>query len=408
MQQMGVFMQDKDRDLRHEAFDVTSKRRLQDAEKLEELFNRMLKLRTQVAKNAGFEDYRAYMFRDMERWDYTPEDCLQFHDAVEKIVVPLNLKALEERRKALEIDTVRPWDMGCDIYGRPPLRPFDNTDKLIFGCREIFDKIDPELGERFQTMIDLGLLDLDSRKGKAPGGYQSTLSEVRLPFIFMNAVGLNRDLFTLLHEGGHSFHSMAARNEPLLGYRHAPMEFCEVASMSIEHLAAPYLGVFYNEGDAARAWRDNLEGDIGLLSWVAIIDSFQHWIYTHPDHSDEERANYWLELSERFGSGIDHTGYEDIHKYRWHAQLHIFEVPFYYIEYGIALLGALQIWRNSLKDQKNAVEAYKKALSFGGVKPLPELFKAANAKFDFSADTIQPLMENVGEEIDRVRGLDKK
>jgi len=268
--------------------------------------------------------------------------------------------------------------------------------------------VDPELGGYFKTMLDNSLLDLDSRKGKAPGGYQETLEELRLPFILMNAVGTNGDLFTLLHEGGHSFHSMLARQEPLIGYRHAPMEFCEVASMSMEHLSLPYLSVFYGPGDAARAKRQHLEGDISLLPWIAIIDAYQHWIYTHPHHTSEERAQHWIGLMNRFSSGVDHTGFEEALKYRWHAQLHIFEVPFYYIEYGIALLGALQVWRNARQDQTGAVSAYKRALTLGGSRPLPKLFDAADIKFDFSADTIQPLVEEVKAELEKVRALDHK
>ncbi|MBT7892556.1 MAG: M3 family oligoendopeptidase, partial [Deltaproteobacteria bacterium] len=301
MQQMGVFFEENDRELRKEVFELLSKRRLQDADKMEELFNEMLKLRVQVAKNAGFENYRDYMFREYERFDYTPDDCEKFHSAVEKIVVPLMRRRMEERRVALGIDTVRTYDTSCDKYGRAPQKPFKDTQELIHGCQKIFNKVDPELGGFFQTLIDLGLLDLDSRKGKAPGGYQTSLHEVRHPFIFMNAVGLNRDLFTLLHEGGHSFHSTLARNEPLMSLRHAPMEFCEVASMAMEHVSLPHFDEFYEDAEAARAINDHFNGDIFLLAWVATIDAFQHWIYTNPDHTNEERAAKWLELDKRFG-----------------------------------------------------------------------------------------------------------
>lgn len=406
MQQMGKFLEENSRDLRKDAFDAITHRRLQDSEKLEDTFDQMLALRNQIAENAGFEDFRAYKFRRMERFDYTPQDCLNFHDAIEKIVVPLQRQILDDRRKALNIATVRPWDMTCDRYGRTPLKPFEDTDNLVHGCHEIFDRIDPELGTNFQRMIDLGLLDLESRKGKAPGGYQTTLHEMRLPFIFMNAVGLNRDIFTMLHEGGHAFHTFAAREEPIFAYRHAPMEFCEVASMAMEHLGEPYLESFYSPGDAARARRDHLEGAISILPWIAIIDAFQHWIYTHQDHNRNERAACWIDLMERFGAGVDYTGYEDVLRYRWHAQLHIFEVPFYYIEYGIALLGALQVWRNSFDDQAGAVKAYKEALKFGGSRPLPDLFTAADARFDFSAMTIEPLMDKVREEIEKQAKLE--
>ncbi len=408
MQQMGIYLVQNDRNLRKDAFEKSVERRLEDTEKLEDIFDEMLKLRVKVAKNAGFENYRDYMFRRYDRFDYTPADCFAFHKAVEKHVVPLNRAGTKGRQQALSIDSVRPYDVACDRYGRSPLKPFDNTKKLTQGCQEIFHLVDGDLGLQFQKMIDMGLLDLDSRKGKAPGGYQSSLSEVRLPFIFMNVVGLNRDVTTLLHEGGHAFHQFAVSEEPLISYRHAPMEFSEVASMSMEHLGAPHLGVFYSEQEAARARYDQFDGDISILPWIATVDAFQHWIYENPDHTRDERSNYWLELRQRFGAGIDHSGYEKAQRYRWHTQLHIFEVPFYYIEYGIALLGALQVWRNSLTDLPAAVEAYKSALALGGSKPLPDLFTAADTEFDFSDRIIEPVMQNVAAEVERQSELEKR
>ena len=248
-------------------------------------------------------------------------------------------------------------------------------------------------------MLELGLLDLDSRKGKAPGGYQADLSEVRLPFIFANSVGINKDVFTLLHEGGHAFHNFAVRNESISSYRHAPMEFSEVASMSMELLSHPYLEEFYKSPEAARTRHDDLVARVQFFPWCATIDAFQHWIYTHPGHTRDARADYWLELNDRFGAGVDHSGYEEALRYRWHAQIHIFEYPFYYIEYGIALLGALQIWRNSLQDARGAVSAYKSALNLGGSRTLPELFTAANTKFDFTERTLGPLAEAIQQAI---------
>ena len=395
LQQMGVFLEENDRALRQEAWELTVQRRLSDADEIEDIFDKMLNLRNQIAKNAGFADFRAYLFRRYERFDYTPDDCLHFHRAVEAHVVPALRKATEARRQALKIESVRPWDTACDRYGRPPLKPFETTAQLADGCGRIFDRVDHELGEHFKQMLQLGLLDLDSRKGKAPGGYQTDLSEVRLPFIFTNAVGLNRDVMTLLHEGGHAFHNFAVRGEPLTAYRHAPMEFCEVASMSMELLGLPHLDMFYEAPEAARTRYEDFLGRVQFFPWCATVDAFQHWIYTHPGHTRDERAAYWLELNDRFGAGIDHRGYEDALKYRWHAQLHIFEYPFYYIEYGIALLGALQVWSNSLQDPRGAVNAYKAALKLGGSKPLPELFTAAGAEFNFTEKTLAPLMAAV-------------
>ncbi|MCF7811203.1 M3 family oligoendopeptidase [bacterium] len=400
--QMGIFMQEKDRELREEAWRLSTVRRMEDTGVLDEIFDKMLKLRVKIAANAGFDNFRAYQFRSYNRFDYTPDDCFAFHDAIEKYVVPVSRKLLEERRKSLSLDSIKPWDTACDRLGRDPLRPFEKTEKLVSGCREIFGKVDEELGNSFQQMIDIGLLDLDSRKGNAPGGYQSSLTEVRLPFIFMNAVGLDRDVFTLLHEGGHAFHQFAVRDESILEYRHAPMEFSEVASMTMELLGAPHLSAFYNPHEAARSQRSNLNGSLGLLPWIAIVDAFQHWIYSNPNHTVKERNDQFVSLSERFGAGMDWTGYEDELRYRWQSQLHIFEVPFYYIEYGIAQLGALQIWQNSRKDLSSAVEAYKSALKLGGSRPLPELFETAGAKFDFTENTIKPIMSEVDAEVERL------
>lgn len=408
MQQMGVFAQYKDRALRQEAWETVIKRRMQDTEKLEDLFDEMLKLRTQVAKNAGFANFRDYQFRRFNRFDYTPDDCFKFHTAVEQFVVPLTQKSLEERRQALKIDTIRPWDTQCDKYGRDPLYPFTTDYELAQGCLNIFYKVDKRLGEQFNIMLDLGLLDLGSRKGKAPGGYQSTLTEIRLPFIFMNAVGLNRDLTTLLHEGGHAFHSLAAADQPIIDYRHSPMEFAEVASMSMEHLGMPYLEEFYSPADAARARCNQMQGDISILPWIAAVDAFQHWIYTNPGHTRSERADYWLSLMDRFAKGIDWSGWEEVSRYGWHGQLHIFEYPFYYIEYGIALLGALQIWRNARQGSRQAIDAYLAALKLGGSKPLPTLFEVAGAKFDLSADTVRPLMDLVQAEMETQGALENR
>ena len=407
MQQMGVFMLDNNRETRKEAWEAITIRRLEDTEALEDLFDKMLALRGEIAQKAGFEDFRAYQFRRYERFDYTPEDCEKFHQAVEQFVVPVNRASLEDRRVALGIDSVKPWDMACDRYGRDPLKPFQSDRQLAEGAREIYSRVDSRLSDKFDLLLQNGLLDLGSRKGKAPGGYQSTLDEIRLPFIFMNAVGLNGDVFTMLHEGGHAFHAIQTAEEPLVQYRGAPMEFSEVASMTMEHLGAPHLEVFYKPTDAARARYEHFEGSIALLAWIATIDAFQHWIYSHPKHTRVERTAYWLQLNQRFGAGIDFAGWEDAIKYRWHAQIHIFEYPFYYIEYGIAQLGALQIWRNSKKDVKSAVDAYLAGLKLGASSPLPVLFQTAGAKFDFSADTIRPIMVDVQHEVELQRKLEQ-
>jgi oligoendopeptidase F len=300
------------------------------------------------------------------------------------------------------LEALRPWDLSVDPMGRPPLRPFADADRLAEGAAQIFANVDPELGAQFSFMKDRSLLDLANRKGKAPGGYQTTLEADRLPFIFMNAVGVDGDLRTVLHEGGHAFHTLAARVEPLPEYRDAPIEFCEVASMSMELLGAPELTVFYSEADAKRSYRELLEGIVLILPWIATVDAFQHWIYRHPGHSRDDRRAAWNGLMDRFGGIIDWSGFEEVRSNSWHRQLHIFLYPFYYIEYGIAQLGALQVWQRSRVDRSAAVASYRSALALGGTRPLPELFEAAGARFDFSAATIAPLIRDVGEELHRL------
>ena len=397
--EMAKFLEEPDRDLRERAWRATVDRRLQEQDRLEEIFDKMLVLRQEIAANAGYDNYAGYKFKSYHRFDYTIEECKQYHDTVERLVVPLWRRVLEQRRRKMKLDRLRPWDTAVDPLGRPPLRPFDNPEKLVAGCVEIFESTDPDLGEQFRMMDQTGLLDLASRKGKAPGGYQSTLNETRKPFIFMNAVGLDRDIWTLLHEGGHAFHALACADEPLVDYRHAPMEFCEVASMGMELLAGDQLAAFYNDQDSKRSRREHLESTIMVLPWVATVDAFQHWIYENPGHSREERIGVWLGLRDRFGGEVDWSGLEQVGKYAWHRQLHIFQVPFYYIEYGIAQLGALQLWVRARQNGRGAIQEYRRALSLGGSRPLPELFAAAGLNFDFSEKTIAPLMDAVAEEL---------
>ncbi|MFA5864058.1 MAG: M3 family oligoendopeptidase [Phycisphaerae bacterium] len=400
LQQMSKFLYEPDRPLRESAWQATVERRLREKDRLEEIFDKMVSLRDQVAANTGCKNYVEYKFRAGHRFDYTPADCKTYHAAVARLVVPVYQEILKKRRRTMELETLRPWDTSVDPKGRPALKPFEKVDELIAGVNKIFDRIDPELGLQFKMIDQLGLLDLDSRKGKAPGGYQSTLAEARKPFIFMNAVGLGGDVETLLHEGGHAFHSLAAADEPLYPYRHAPLEFCEVASMGMELLGQEHLEIFYKPEELQRTRFEHLEGVIQLLPWVACVDSFQHWIYENPRHDRDQRTQKWLEIHNRFMGGvIDWTSLTEQQKYLWHRQLHIFECPFYYIEYGIAQLGALQLWVRAKRNPRTALADYRKALTLGGSRPLPELFTAAGLTFDFSEKTIAPLMDAVLEEL---------
>ena len=404
MPQLAKFGEEIDRDLRKRAFETGVNRRLEDAEKVESIFDQLLPLRQQVATNAGFDDYRAYTWKALKRFDYTPRECDAFADAVEKTVVPVVKLADEQRREALAVDTLRPWDLSVDVKGRAPLRPFEESDidGFVTRTKEIFERMSPALADDFETLRTHGNLDLGSRAAKQPGGYQCSLEQSKQPFIFMNAAGLQRDVETLLHEGGHAFHMLAAAAaEPLVFLRSAPMEFCEVASMSMEALACDHYDVFYkSQEEADRAKRTFFEGVIRILPWIATIDQFQHWIYTHPGHSPQERTQHWLALLDRFGSIVDFTGYERVRATSWQRQLHLFHVPFYYIEYGIAQLGALQLWLKAKEDPKRALGNYRGALKLGGTRPLPKLFESAGLRFDFSAQTIEPLMSAIAEELE--------
>ncbi len=400
--QMGRYLEEPDRPLRQEAWELTAKRRLQEAEHFENNFEQLLHRREQIAANAGFPNYLQYAFRARGRFDYTPEDCRKFHDAVEKEIMPVVRQLQAQRRRQMGLPSLRPWDMSVDPLNRPSLRPFEHVEEMVERTQKIFDQLDARLAADFQLMRRLRLLDLDNRKGKAPGGYQSTLSESRLPFIFMNAVGLHRDVETMLHEAGHAFHSLAARGEELHAYRSAPIEFCEVASMGMELLGNEFMEAFYAEAEARRARHDHLEGIVTIFPWIVTVDAFQHWIYSHPRHRRAERRQAWLDLMDRFGGEVDWSGHEEARAHLWHRQLHIFLHPFYYIEYGIAQLGALQVWANSGKDKARALRQYQRALALGGSRPLPELFAAAGCRFDFTRRTIKPLVRLVCNQLQKL------
>ena len=391
--QMSRYLEEPDRAIRQETWELVAQRRLQECTTFDNQFDQLRQLRLQIASHAGFADYLAYIFRARRRFDYSAADCRQFHDAVATEVMPLLRQLQADRRRQLNLPALRPWDLAVDPLNRPPLRPFRDVDQLSAGAQEIFQRVHPDLGTDYRLMREQCLLDLDNRKGKAPGGYQSTLNEARVPFIFMNSVGVQRDVETLLHEGGHAFHALANRDEELFAYRNnVPLEFAEVASMSMELLGSEHLEVFYNAADAQRARRTHLEQIVTILAWIATVDAFQHWLYTHPTHTCAERAIAWVELMDRFGGDVDWTGYEAARANLWHRQLHIFLHPLYYIEYGIAQLGALQVWANSRQDKSGALAAYRRALALGGSQPLPELFTAAGCRFDFSAATLRPLV----------------
>ena len=402
MQQMGKYLQVNDREVRESAYRTVGERRFQDSEEIDDLYDKMIELRHQVAQNAGYENFRDYTFDSKRRFDYTPADCEAFQTAIEQICVPLMREIDGKRRDTLGLKALRMWDMGHDVQGRNPLQPFTEVEEMVAGTSRMFHRLSPELGEFFDSLRDGTSLDLDSRIGKAPGGYQLQRDHSRKPFIFMNATGLQRDLETMVHEAGHAFHSIYADEIPLVDYRSAPIEFCEVAAMSMELLTHDFLDEFYSSDDANRAVREHLEGIVSILAWIATIDAFQHWIYTNPGHSKEERHQQWLDLGDRFGSHLDWNGFEEWRKVGWQRQLHLFSYPFYYIEYGIAQLGALQLWLQYQKNPQNALDNYAKSMRLGGSRPLPELFEAGEMSFDLGNSTVQGLIDAVRTELDEL------
>jgi len=402
-QQLARFSEETDRAARQEAWEANTSRRLQDRAAVDVIFDQLLALRTQIASNAGFSYYRAHVWKQYKRFDYTPEQCLAFADSVAEVCVPLASKLARERARDLGLSSLRPWDLDVDPKGRSPLRPFqeERIDDFVGKTREIFHRLSPQLAMEFDELSAHKNLDLASRKGKQPGGYQMSLEQSGQPFIFMNAAGLQRDVETLLHEGGHAFHFLAAsRHEPLVFLRNPPMEFCEVASMSMELLGSEHFDVFYkNPADAARARRKLIEGIVNILPWIAIIDSFQHWLYTQPDPSVERRTAEWLRLMDRFWPDADWSGHETARASHWQKQGHLFHAPFYYIEYGIAQLGALQLWLKAQHDPRGALNGYRAALNLADSRTLPQLFAAAGIVFDFSAKTLGPLMSALEDEL---------
>jgi len=403
------FLQGADRSVRERAFRLGAEAYVQKHDALADLFDRMYAVRTAIARNAGFDNYRDYTHQAKNRFDYTPADCEQFHAAVEQTVVPAVARLLARRKEQMGLDTLRPWDTAVDPEGRPPLKPFETVDTLIARAETIFQRLDPTLGGYFKQMVDEHLLDLDSRTGKRPGGYCTSLPYRGRPFIFMNAVGVAGDVETLLHESGHAFHNAEAHRLPFIFQRHTGSEMAEVASMSMELLTAPYLarddGGYYSPADARRARVEHLEGILPSLAHIASVDAFQHWLYTSGDgHDRDARDAAWLRIRDRFEQGVDWRGLEQERVARWYRQLHIFLYPFYYIEYGIAQLGALQVWRNSLADHAAALAAYQRALALGGTEPLPQLFAAAGAKLAFDAETMGGLVALIEEQIAALEG----
>ena len=402
LQQAAKFLEDPDRKLREEVYRKINDRRLQDKKELNDLFTTLLRKRNQIAINAGFNNYRDYRFIELGRFDYNKEDCYQFHEAVKLHVMPLVNQLYENKKKKLGLDFLRPWDVEAEPSGIQPLRPFVTGEELIERTINCFDDINPFFGDCLRKMKNMGHFDLESRKGKAPGGYNCPLAESGAPFIFMNAAGQLDDVTTMVHEGGHAIHSFLSHDLELNGFKEYPMEIAEVASMAMELFSMHHWNVYFNnKEELKRAKEQQLERVITIFPWIATIDKFQHWIYENPQHTEEELSGQWLAILEEFSSPvIDFTRLEEYRRYAWQRQLHLYEVPFYYIEYGIAQLGAIGLWQQFKLNPDTAINNYINALQLGGTQTLPELFKAAGLNFNFSPGYISQLMLFVKKEMD--------
>ncbi|MEO6819581.1 MAG: M3 family oligoendopeptidase [Ginsengibacter sp.] len=404
LQQAGKFFESPDRELRKEVYVKMNERRLQDREALNKLFSDLIEKRNQEALNAGFENYRDYKFEVLGRFDYTKEDAFEFHDSVKEHVLPLVKKLHEQKRDKLQLDTLRPWDTEAEPAGTKPLVPFKNGNDLLKKTIECFTALRPFFGECLQRMDEMKHMDLESRMGKAPGGYNMPLAESGAPFIFMNAAGQMHDVTTMVHEGGHAIQSFLTHGLELNAFKDYPMEIAEVASMAMELFSMDHWEVFFdNKDDLKRAKEHQLERVITIFPWIAVIDKFQHWLYENPTHSLEERSQNWLRIFNEFTDGvIDYSGLEKYVENGWQKQLHLYEVPFYYIEYGIAQLGAIGLWMQYKKNPESALDNYMKALSLGGTKTLPELYKTAGLEFDFSSKNVKTLMEFVNAQLEEL------
>lgn len=404
LQQAALFLEDEDRSVREEVYLKIAERRFQDQAALHELFDQLLEKRNLIAAQAGFTDYRAYRFMELGRFDYDHATCEQFHEAVRDHVMPLVNQLYEQKRKKLGVDKLRPWDLEAEPTGTKPLRPFANPSELIEKTITCFKDLNPFFAACLTRMQEMGHLDLESRKGKAPGGYNCPLAVSGAPFIFMNAAGTLDDVTTMVHEGGHAIHSFLCHSLPLNGFKEYPTEIAEVASMTMELFSMDHWNVFFSDPtELQRAKEQQLERVITIFPWIATIDKFQHWIYTHPAHTHAEREEQWMNIVEEFTSPlIDFSGLEKYRRVLWQRQLHLFEVPFYYIEYGIAQLGAIGLWQQYKKNPTAALENYLQALSLGGTRTLPNLFESAGLSFDFSGPRIKQLMQFVKAELDQI------
>ena len=404
LEQAANFLKDTNRSVRENAWDTIQQRRMVDKDELNILFDELIVMRNQVGLNAGFENYRDYMFQALGRFDYTPQDCYDFHQAIEQEIVPILKEQADKRAELLGLEVLKPWDQEVSTSGKPALKPFQNGQELIDKSITCFNAIDPKLGQMLSVMKENNLFDVESRKGKAPGGYNYPLAETGAPFIFMNSANSLRDLTTMVHEGGHAVHTFLTANLELNDFKHCPSEVAELASMSMELMSMDHWSIYFdNEEDLIRAKKEQLIDVLKTLPWVAVIDKFQHWIYTNIGHNAADREEAFKQIYTTFGGGFSNwEGQEAIFGNTWQKQLHLFEVPFYYIEYAIAQLGAVAIWKNYKENPEKALQQYLDALALGYTKPMDVIYETAGIKFDFSVDYVKELAAFVKNELDKL------
>ncbi len=400
LQKAATYFKSNDRILRETIYGQIQERKGKDEQTLNKLYDELIKLRHQTAINTGYKNYRDFKHDELGRFDYTVNDCYNFHDAIQKHIVPLIKQNEDVRKNKLKLEIYRPWDTAVDADGKESLKPFTTGKDLTEKTINCFKTIDPYFADCITTMQTMNRLDLESRIGKAPGGYNYPLMETDVPFIFMNAVGLLRDMVTMVHEGGHAVHAFLAAELELTEFKSTPSEVAELASMSMELISMEHWDAFFENADELkRAKKEQLDDVLKGLPWIAMIDKFQHWVYTNPIHTHEERYAYWLSLTSDFGTGvIDYSGLENNLKRSWQSQLHLYEVPFYYIEYGMAQLGAIAVWRSYKQNPTVALQNYKNALALGYTKTIPELYDAAGIEFDFSPEYVKELADFIKSE----------
>lgn len=404
LSELSPYLEDKNRTKREKATILMSEAFLEHADTLQKLMSELIQLRRKKAANANLDNYRDFKFKEYERFDYTPEDCLKLADAVKQHVTPLKEKLQRKHKDEIGVERYRPWDRKAPNPFEKTLTPFSTAEELVHKAAGVFTSLDSGFTDLLNEMNQKNLLDLTARQGKAPGGFCSPLPVTGLSFIFMNAAKTHDDVITLLHEMGHCIHNNLTQHFDLPYYKEAPMESAELASMSMELMTMDYWHYYYEDESALiQAKKDHWKSIIDFLPMGVVIDQFQHWMYENPEHTEAERLDMFLALQKKYDADVvDWEGLEEWRKQNWLRILHIFEVPFYFIEYVIAQLGALQLYKNYKTDAAGTLEKYKEALALGASASLPEVYKTAGISFDFSAEMISSLVQLIEIELEEL------